>query len=67
MQVLKLLIVLKYVVFFPGQPDDRRVKNENCVYLNYIDNYFWHDDKCSENKTGYICEIGPLPPQQEGK
>lgn len=48
-----------------GQPDDRRVKNENCVFINYLDNYFWHDDKCTEKKTGYICEIGPLSPQQE--
>lgn len=40
-----------------GQPDDRRTKNEDCVYLNDKDMYFWHDDQCSAKKTGYICEI----------
>ena len=48
-----------------GQPNDRRVNDENCVYMDYIDNYFWHDDKCSVTKTGFICEIGPLSPNQE--
>ena len=50
--------------YLMGQPDDRRVKDENCVYMDYIDNYFWHDDKCSATKTGFICEIGPMSPAQ---
>ena len=33
--------------------------------MDYIDNYFWHDDKCSVTKTGFICEIGPMSPNQE--
>lgn len=40
-----------------GQPDDRRTKNEDCVFLNDKDRYLWHDDECSALKTGYICEI----------
>lgn len=40
-----------------GQPDDRRTKNENCVFLNDKDMYYWHDDQCTALKTGYICEI----------
>ncbi|XP_045167366.2 secretory phospholipase A2 receptor-like [Mercenaria mercenaria] len=40
-----------------GQPDDRRLGNQNCVFLNNRDRYFWHDDECSELKTGFICEI----------
>lgn len=40
-----------------GQPDDRRLHNENCVYINDKDRYFWHDDVCTAQRTGFMCEI----------
>ena len=40
-----------------GQPDEPRVKNQDCVYMDYIHNYFWYDDDCNNRRKGYICEI----------
>ena len=40
-----------------GQPDEPRVKNQDCVYMDYIHNYYWYDDDCNNMRKGFICEI----------
>lgn len=40
-----------------GQPDALYgISNEDCVYLDYVHNYYWFDEKCSARKNGYICQ-----------
>jgi Lectin C-type domain len=42
-----------------GQPDDGALVNktsENCVILNHMDSYQWHDFGCSSKELRFICE-----------
>ena len=40
-----------------GQPDEPRVTNQDCVYMDYVHNYYWCDDNCHNKRKGFICEI----------
>lgn len=40
-----------------GQPDAAYgVTNEHCVFMNHERDFLWFDDKCANQRSGYICQ-----------
>ena len=51
---------ITYDNFFPSEPSNGPLQQEDCITLKYFANKWrWHDWMCSDTTNYYICEKEP--------